>query len=149
MKKEEAINLKPGDHILTIGLKDVIECIVETVSEYGSVNVHNINNKGHYFRTYDEIFHILDSNESIEIMFYKQAFDQIKQLYNNVINDAFSTLKELLKDDDSIENLKLDYYKKSYKIAGEKYDTILNILYPQGGKPINTKKLKDFIIQKI
>ena len=44
MKQEDAKKLKPGDLVVTIGLKDPILCVVETVSEYGLVNIHDIYN---------------------------------------------------------------------------------------------------------
>lgn len=76
MKKSEAMKLRPGDHVLIIGLDEVREAVIETVSEYGNVNVHDIDNQGHFYRTYDEFFPLLDEPISIGEMFYKQLNKQ-------------------------------------------------------------------------
>ena len=66
MEKEDALRtVKPNDKVLFIGLKDeggsaVLVGIVETISEYGSVNLHTVGNGGHYFRTADEYEKLLD-----------------------------------------------------------------------------------------
>ena len=60
MEKGDALRtVKPNDKVLFIGLKDeggsaVLVGIVETISKYGSVNLHTVGNEGHYFRTADE-----------------------------------------------------------------------------------------------
>lgn len=81
MKQEDAKKLKPGDLVVTIGLKDPILCVVETVSEYGSVNIHDIYNYGHFFRTYEEIFLPLKDCDSIAVMYWKQNYDQLGEMY--------------------------------------------------------------------
>ena len=80
-------------------------------------------------------------SEIYEILDPGSTWDKMLNLGNK--EDAAS--REITKVYEDIN----ETYDKLYELAGEKYDTILNILYPQGGKPINTKKLKDFIIQKI
>ena len=82
MKQEDAKKLKPGDLVVTIGLKDPILCVVETVSEYGSVNIHDIYNYGHFFRTYEEIFLPLKDCDSIAVMYWKQKWEQLGQMYD-------------------------------------------------------------------
>lgn len=82
MKQEDAKKLKPGDLVVTIGLKDPILCVVETVSEYGSVNIHDIYNYGHFFRTYEEIFLPLKDCDSIAVMYWKQNWEQLGQMYD-------------------------------------------------------------------
>ena len=73
MKQEDAKKLKPGEHIITIGTKEPIECIIDTVSDYGCVNVHDLDNYGSYYRTFDEIFPVLNySGLTIKEMFYQQ-----------------------------------------------------------------------------
>ena len=73
MKQEDAKKLKPGDHIITIGTKEPIECIIDTVSDYGCVNVHDLDNYGSYYRTFDEIFPVMQfSGLTIKEMFYQQ-----------------------------------------------------------------------------
>lgn len=72
MKQEDAKKLKPGDHIITIGTEEPIECVIDTVSDYGCVNVHDLDNWGSYYRTFDEIFPVLNSELTIKEMFYQQ-----------------------------------------------------------------------------
>ena len=88
MKKEEAKQLKPGDMIITVGLREPILCIVDTVSEYGGVNVHDIHNEGSFFRAYDEIFRPIKNCDSISAMYYMQKYEQIGQMYEEFRNNS-------------------------------------------------------------
>lgn len=74
MKQEKAKRLKPGDHVITMGTNKPLECVVDTVSEYGCVNVHDVDNWGSYYRTYDEIFAMPTDKQIIASMSIAEIF---------------------------------------------------------------------------
>ena len=122
MKKSEAMKLHPGDHVLIIGTDEVIEVIIESISEYGAINVHDIYNKGHYYRSYDEFFPVLDEPISIGEMFYKQLnkqnVERSEETYEH-LEELRKDIRTLMKDITllnvfTVQNRLKDVVEKSY-----------------------------------
>ena len=149
MKQEIAKNLKPGDLVITYGTTEPILCVVETVSEYGAVNVHDIYNYGHYYRTYDEIFLPIKGVDSISAMYYMQKYEQLGQEYDEFRGNSllwFDTAKPF--GIEILAELKPDFcggnsrYALLYRCM-EPYEH-----YTEDGEEIPNSAIKKFIVLK-
>ena len=120
MNKEDAKKLKKGDHVLTIGIDKVVECEIETVSEYGSVNIHTVDNREHYYRTPEEFFPLMDENISIDEMFYRQLCKQIADERDKYVEETDEYFKFLVEIRESNALQYKNIKKKAIKMIEDK-----------------------------